>query len=144
MAAYPTGATSGDGMAGEEIRVDSVEVVHRVDNVWVHFHLAGELPHDSGATITVEAASGDGATRLVGVTLNHPQPSELFVADDEDRTVVSVGTEHISARVLTAAFPPDAFDGLGGDPVYTVRVERDDRAQELGAPVTVTDPPLVD
>lgn len=131
-------------MTGEDILVDSVEVVHRVDNVWVHFHLSGELPHESGATITVEATSRDGSTRLVGVTLNHPQPSELFVADDEDRTVVSVGTEHISERVLTAAFPPDAFDGLGADPAFAVRLQRDDDDRELGVPVTVTDPPLID
>ena len=104
-------------MASDDIRVDSVEAVHRVDNVWVHFHLAADLPEESGATIVVEAEARDGATRLVGVTLNHPQPSELFVAaDDDERAVVSVGTEHVTGGLLTVAFPPDAFADLEGRP----------------------------
>jgi hypothetical protein len=132
-------------MASDDIRVDSVEVVHRLDNVWVHFHLAADLPEESGATIVVEAEARDGATRLVGVTLNHPQPSELFVAvDDDERAVVSVGTEHVTGSLLTVAFPPDAFADLGADPLFTVRVERDDEHHDIDAPVTVTDPPLAD
>ena len=130
-------------MASEDIKIESVEVVNRLDNVWVHFHLAADLPERSGATVTVEVAARDGSAQLVGVTLNHPQPSELFVSDDDTgREVVSVGTEHLSDSVLTVAFPADAFSGLGDDPVFTVRVERGDDGHELDVPVTLTQPPL--
>ncbi len=131
-------------MASEDVQIERVEVVNRLDNVWVHFHLAAELPERSGATVTVQAAARDGSTQLVGVTLNHPRPSELFVAEDHaEREVVSVGTEHLSKSVLTVAFPADAFSGLGVDPTFTVRVEHDDDGHEVDAPVTLTDPPLV-
>lgn len=132
----------GDPVSSDDIQIESVDVVNHLDNVWVHFHLAGELPEQSGETITVQAAARDGSTHLVGVTLNHPHPSELFVAeDDAEREVVSVGTEHVSESVLTVAFPADAFSGLGDDPTFTVRVERDDDGRDIDAPVTLTDSP---
>ena len=133
-------------MADEVIRIDSVEVVHRIDNVWVHFHLASGLPRSAaGTTFTVEASARDGSSKLVGVTLHHPDLSELFVSGDaEARTVVSVGTEHIRAGVLTVAFPADVFSHLGADPVFVVRLESGSATSTVDVPVTVTDPPLTD
>lgn len=135
---------NGDLVANDDIQIESVEVVNRLDDVWVHFHLAAELPERPGATLTVQASARDGSTEIVGVTLKHPHPSELFVAaDDSDREVVSVGTEHLSESVLTVAFPADAFSGLGDDPTFVVRVEQDGDGREIDAPVTLTEPPLI-
>ena len=133
-------------MVDEVIRIDSVEVVHRIDNVWVHFHLASEIPRSAvGTTLTVEASARDGSSKLVGVTLHHPDLSELFVAEDaEERTVVSMGTEHITEGVLTVAFPADAFSHLGADPEFVVRLESGSATSTIDVPVIVTDPPLPD
>lgn len=131
-------------MTNEEVQIERIEVVKRLDNVWVHFHLLAPLPEHAGTTITVEAASHDAATQLIGVNLNHPDPSELFVGDGSvDPEVVGVTAGQLSNSVLTVAFPAEAFEGLGDDPVFSVQVERGGDGRELDAPVTFTEPPPV-